>query len=88
MPRERTDSVDLVALGAQVRVKQLKEELASLYRRFPALRSGGAVAPGPAGPKGATRRRGRRRKMSAAARAAVSARMKKYWARRKKNAKA
>lgn len=74
--------------GAELRVRELNAELAEIFRTFPDLRS----AP-PAGytDDGASLRRGgrkrTRRNMSAAARKAVSVRMKKYWAARRKEAK-
>ena len=71
--------------GAQARAVELQSELAEIYRAFPDLRNaaigrrgGAAVLP--------TGKRGRRRKgMTAAQRKAVSARMKKYWAARRKS---
>ena len=67
--------------GARARAEELKAELADIYRVFPDLRGGtrgGREATAPA-------RRARRRKvMTAAQRRAVSLRMKKYWASRRK----
>lgn len=66
--------------GARARVAELQAELAKIYRIFPDLRSstGGARKAGPG-------RRARRRKaMTAAQKKAVSLRMKKYWASRRK----
>lgn len=79
--------MELARRGAEHRYRELKLELASLIRQFPHLRQsiGGmlpvdeeAVKPG-RGP-----RRRRRRRMSAEARRAVSERMKKLWAARRK----
>lgn len=62
-------------LGARVRLSQLDAERAAILKAFPHLRRGPlpdlAVAARP------------RRKISAAARKAMSAGMKKFWARRK-----
>ena len=70
----------LARLGAKSRLEELRREEASIHRAFPDLfagargrRSNGTGASGK-----------RRRRMSAAARKAVSARMKKYWAARRK----
>jgi hypothetical protein len=66
--------------GARARAEELKAELAKIYRLFPDLRgtAAGRRATGPA-------RRARRRKgMTAAQKKAVSLRMKKYWASRRK----
>ena len=72
----------LARLGAIARLEQLKQEESAIRAEFPELFGRGrraAVAdvakPG--------RRRGRR-KMSPAARKAVSERMRKYWAERRK----
>jgi hypothetical protein len=69
-------------LGAITRLEQLKQEEAAIRAEFPELFGRGrrsarmeAAKPGPAR---------RRRKMSAAARKAVSERMRKYWADRRK----
>ena len=62
----------LARLGAQARLEELKREEAAIRQAFPDL--GRTVSAG-----------GRRRsRMSAAARKAVSERMKKYWAARRK----
>jgi len=74
----------LARLGAKARLEELQKEEASIRRAFPDLFSRGARKAG-ATAGGRRRRRG----MSAAARKAVSERMKKYWAaRRKAKAKA
>jgi hypothetical protein len=76
----------LARLGAIARLEQLQQEESAIRAEFPELfgrgrrragRANGASAP--AG--GGGRRRGR---MSAAARKAVSVRMRKYWAERRK----
>jgi hypothetical protein len=77
-----TTSLDrraLERLGAQARITSLEGELVAIRRAFPGLgRPQKATAS-----NGATPRR-RRSRMSAAARKAVSTRMKKYWAERRK----
>jgi hypothetical protein len=79
--------------GAQIRISELTDELESIYMAFPDLRAGrpgrrGGRRPqnavGTTGTGGATAGRRRRRGMSAAQRKAVSARMKRYWADRRK----
>jgi hypothetical protein len=62
--------------GAEARVTELTKELAEIYRTFPGLRRR-------AGAPSATAAR-RRKPMSAAQKKAVSVRMKKYWAARRK----
>ena len=92
------DLKDYARQGAEVRVQQLLAELTNIYKTFPDLRKRGVAGPGRASEIGngrATARdgargseiangRSRRRRMSAAQRKAVSARMKKYWAQRRK----
>lgn len=74
----------LARLGAMARLDQLRQEESAIRAEFPELfgrgRRSGAVADGTT----AQGRRRRRRGMSAAGRKAVSARMKKYWAERRK----
>jgi hypothetical protein len=84
--------------GAQIRISELTDELESIYTAFPDLRSGrpgrrggrrpqnavGTTGTGGATTGGATAGRRRRRGMTAAQRKAVSARMKRYWADRRK----
>jgi len=67
-------------LGAEARAAELSAELAEIYRAFPGMRRGGRVAAGDA-VGGAVRRR---KPMTAAQKRAVSVRMKKYWASRRK----
>jgi hypothetical protein len=82
-------SIDLKALariGAESRLKALLVEIAEIQRMFPGLgttRRGRPRAASDAQPKKTSRRRGRK-KMSAAEKKAVSLRMKKYWAARRK----
>ena len=78
----------LARLGAIARLEQLRLEEAAIRGEFPELfgrgrrESSAAAASAPAAGKG--RRRRRRSSMSAAARKAVSERMRKYWAERRK----
>ena len=67
--------------GAEVRVRQLQLELAAIYKVFPELRNKHYTDDGQqVGPPG----RRRRRKMGSAELRAVSLRMKKYWAARRR----
>jgi len=69
-------------LGAEARAAELSAELAEIYRAFPGLRRGGrAEAATDAGESGARRHR---KPMTAAQKKAVSIRMRKYWANRRK----
>ena len=79
----------LARLGALSRLAELHQEEANIRAAFPDLFRGGrpktakaAVAAEAAAP--AKKRARRRRKMSAAEKRAVSERMKKYWAERRK----
>jgi len=79
----------LARLGAQARLEELRREEAAIRAAFPDL-SGGARrgrrpgrSPAQANAASGGGRR-RRRGMSAAQRRAVSERMKKYWAERRK----
>ncbi len=79
----------LARLGARARLEELRLEEAAIRHAFPDLfragRSRANAASATAAPP--TRRRRKRSRMSAAARKAVSERMKKYWAeRRRRNA--
>jgi hypothetical protein len=73
----------LARLGAIARLEQLRQEEAAIRGEFPELFGRGRQAQ----PRdGQVTRGGRRRRraMSAAARRAVSVRMRKYWAERRK----
>jgi len=70
----------LARLGAMARLEQLRQEEAAIRGEFPELFGRGRRSE--AGHEPVTR--GRRRAMSAAARRAVSVRMRKYWAERRK----
>jgi len=76
----RNELQRLARLGAQARLDELHREEAAIRQAFPDLFRG---RPGrkPGRPAGGG---GGRRSMSAAQRRAVSARMKKYWAERRK----
>jgi hypothetical protein len=72
---------DLARSGAEAALKQLRAEIIAIERTFPELalpKRRKAIQ------KSLTRATGRARTMSAAARKAVSERMKKYWAERRK----
>jgi hypothetical protein len=71
-------------VGARARLEELRQEEAGLRAEFPELFRGGAAAKAAKAPKEA-RKRGRRA-MSASQKKAVSDRMKKYWAERRKKA--
>ena len=74
----RNDLKHLARLGAKARLEELRQEEAAIRRAFPDLFSKSAAA------SASTSGRRRRSRMSAAARKAVSDRMKKYWAERRK----
>ena len=75
----------LARRGAQALLNELEEEAAAIRRAFPDLFGGRGrgrrASTDQAAPTGRRRRRSR---MSPAARRAVSERMKKYWAERRK----
>jgi hypothetical protein len=78
----------LARLGAVTRLEQLRAEETAIRAEFPELfgrgrREEGAGAAKTSG-RGAAAARQRRRKMSPQARKAVSDRMRKYWAERRK----
>jgi hypothetical protein len=73
----------LARLGAVTRLEQLREEEADIRAEFPEL-FGGRRESGRAPAKDAAHSSRRRRAMSAAQRKAVSERMRKYWAARRK----
>ena len=95
MAKHSSHILELARHGAKHRYAELKAELESLVRHFPDI-ARGAVKKGRKAIKAAERevvqalerQKVRRRKMSAAARKAVSRRMKKYWAGRRKAKKA
>jgi len=82
----RVELKGLARLGAKARLEELRREEAAIRRAFPDLFRGRGRTEDAAGDGagGGRRRRRRRSRMSAAARKAVSVRMKKYWASRRK----
>ena len=76
----------LARLGAMARLEQLRQEESAIRSEFPELFGRGRqTRQAPAEDSQVSRgRRRRRRSMSAAARKAVSLRMRKYWAERRK----
>jgi hypothetical protein len=76
----------LARLGAVARLEQLREEEAAIRAEFPELfgRGRGGASRGNSTASVARGSRRRRGGMSAAARKAVSVRMRKYWAERRK----
>lgn len=84
MPRTTPAHAEFARLGAIARLQQIDRERAEILASFPELKKKGALtalstlnvgAPAP------------RRKVSAAARRAMSEGMRKFWARRKSQAK-
>jgi hypothetical protein len=71
----------LARVGAQARLVELERERALILRAFPGLEAG---LPGGFPETNPSSRPRRRRGMSAAQRKAVSLRMRKYWAARRK----
>ena len=86
MAKHSHSILELAKKGATHRLQELKAEIASLMKAFPHLRYGSAVSPAmpDAVEEGTIRRSRKRFSMSAAQRKAVSARMKKYWAARRR----
>ncbi len=78
----RVELHHLALLGAKARLGELREEQAAILKAFPGLSTGRNAHHVAAASVDAPVRR--RKGMSAAARKEVSARMKKYWAARRK----
>jgi hypothetical protein len=75
----------LARLGAEARLIALEQERADILRSFPDLGRASKASPSAGrGRAAGPQRRRRQSRMSAAARKAVSLRMKKYWAERRK----
>jgi hypothetical protein len=74
----------LARLGAQARLDELRREEAAIRAAFPDLFGGRGRGRKPRASTTESQPRRRRRGMSAAARKAVSDRMRKYWAERRK----
>jgi hypothetical protein len=85
MPKYASNIFELAKRGAEHRYEELRAEITALIRQFPHLRrrSRNPLAEPVETVRRAIRRR-RRRKMTAAAKKALSERMKKIWAARKK----
>ena len=71
-------------LGAEARAAELSAELAAIYRAFPGLRGRGGRAGTSDAVTAVVGTRRLRKPMTAAQKRAVSIRMKKYWAGRRK----
>lgn len=83
MPNDSSHILELARRGAELHYQNLKAELESLVKRFPHLRRPSALA-APVETVRRAIRKHRRHKWSAEARKAVSARMKRYWAGKRK----
>jgi hypothetical protein len=91
MAKHSSHILEMARKGAEYRYEELKGEMAALVKNFPHLASRAgrrisrAVSTGRAVVEAeAPKVRRRARRMSAAARKAVSDRMRKYWAARRK----
>jgi hypothetical protein len=80
---DRQELFRLARIGAEARLRALELERAQILRSFPGLKAGSASQASQAGASEQAPVR-RRREMSAAERRSVTARMKKYWAERRK----
>ncbi|MEO7272813.1 MAG: hypothetical protein ABIX28_18735 [Vicinamibacterales bacterium] len=81
---DRQEMYRLARMGAESRLRALEEERGQILRSFPGLKAGGSASAPSQGASTAAGPVRRRRQMSAAERKSVSARMKKYWAERRK----
>ena len=96
MPRHRQDAhlYELAKRGAEVRLRELVQEVKNVFDLFPDLRDSydrdelplSFIIRRDAGPVTRASTEPPRRRMSAAARKAISVRMKRYWAARRKAA--
>jgi hypothetical protein len=91
MPKHSSQIFDLARRGAEHRYAELKAEMTALVKTFPHLAaqaghrlSAAAHNARAAAEAEAPKMRRRAKRMSVAARKAVSVRMKKYWATRRK----
>lgn len=92
MAKHASHILDMARKGADHKYDELRAEIAALVKNFPHLRArvnrgaSGVVGKGRATLKAEVKpvRRRTRKKMSAAARKAVSERMTKYWAAKRK----
>lgn len=85
----QTELRQLAVVGARTKLQALRTEISELIAAFPELGGRGAASASSAADSGAApgsrrRRRRGRKSMSAEQRSAVSERMKKYWAERRK----
>jgi hypothetical protein len=80
----RDDLRRLARLGALSRLAELRKEEAAIRAAFPDLFRGGGRGKAAGTAAQPARRARKRRKMSSAEKKAVSERMKKYWAERRK----
>jgi hypothetical protein len=78
---DREELLRLARLGAEARLEALERERKAILANFPNIKEGTRTHPARAHDAPVARRRNR---MSASQRKAVSARMKKYWAERKR----
>lgn len=78
------DMHTLALVGAKARLEGLQAEVRKLLTAFPELARGGRAASAGSPRASAPRRRKRSYTMSAEQKRAVSERMKKYWAARRK----
>jgi hypothetical protein len=86
MALSRQELRQLAKTGAQVRIKELDSQRMALLREFPELNSSSRSATVTRATAGRPRRTRRTRRFTAAQRRAISQRMKRFWAeRRKKN---
>ena len=83
---EKTELRRLAESGAATRLIELERERHAILAAFPNLRHGRSIGVERNSTPVGTPARRRRRGMSAAARKAVSLRMKRYWANRRKQA--
>jgi len=84
MAKHSSHILELARRGAEHRYQELKAELKALEKLLSRLHYGSAVSPAMPGTAGESIVRRRKRPMSAAARKAISERMKKTWAKRRK----
>lgn len=84
MARPAADLRSWARMGAEQRLQQLEQERQAILRTFPELRRGTGTAASTGASAPGRRRRRRRGPMSAAQKRALSLRMKKIWAERKK----
>jgi len=91
MPRPSDRFREFAQMGAAVRLGQLRDEITQIYKAFPALRfqkrasrPDARLAGDDASAKREQGSRRRKRRLSAAQKKAISDRMRKYWANRKK----